>query len=469
MEATLTDFEGSDEAPAPPASAPRMDARTRMLLEAPPLVVLLRLAWPNILVMMAHSATGLVELWYVAHLGVEALTAMALVTPVLILMQNMSQGAMGGGISSAIARALGAGQRDKADAFVFHSIVICAVFGLFFMLVILFAGRPLYRLLGGEGASLEAALTYSGIIFSGMLLIWIFSALASIIRGTGNMLVPGVVICGGLVLLIPLSPCLIFGFGPIPAMGIAGGGIALLIYYALGTLVLGWYVASGRNLARFRVVRLRWAPAREILAVGAVGAVNTLQINITIAGAMALVAAHSNAASVAGLGTGTRLEYLLPPLGFGLGAPLVALVGTNIGAGQGRRALRIALIGGALAFALTEAIGIAAAIWPEAWLRLFETDPEVLATGTAYLRTVGPFFGFFGLGITLYFACQGAGRLGWPLLGGLLRVMTVLGGGWIVLQLTGSLESFFAVYGIGLAAYGLTIAIPVARGSWFRR
>ncbi len=332
-----------------------MDARTRLLLEAPPLVVLLRLAWPNILVMMAHSATGLVELWYVAHLGVEALTAMALVTPVLILMQNMSQGAMGGGISSAIARALGAGQRDKADAFVFHSIVICAAFGLFFMLVILMAGRPLYRLLGGEGASLEAALTYSGIIFSGMVLIWIFSALASIIRGTGNMLVPGLVICGGLVLLVPLSPCLIFGFGPIPAMGIAGGGVALLIYYALGTLVLGWYVASGRNLARFRMVRLRWAPAREILAVGAVGAVNTLQINITIAGAMALVAAHSNAASVAGLGTGTRLEYLLPPLGFGLGAPLVALVGTNIGAGQGRRALRIALIGGALAFALTEA------------------------------------------------------------------------------------------------------------------
>ncbi len=90
-----------------------MDARTRLLLEAPALLVLLRLAWPNILVMMAHSATGLIELWYVAHLGVEALTAMALVTPVLILMQNMSQGAMGGGISSAIARALGAGQREK--------------------------------------------------------------------------------------------------------------------------------------------------------------------------------------------------------------------------------------------------------------------------------------------------------------------------------------------------------------------
>ncbi len=298
-----------------------------------------------------------------------------------------------------------------------------------------------------------AAVTYSGIIFSGMVLIWIFSALASIIRGTGNMLVPGLVICGGLVLLIPLSPCLIFGFGPIPAMGIAGGGIALLIYYALGTLVLGWYIASGRNLARFRVVRLRWALGREILAVGAVGAVNTLQLNVTIAGAMALVAAHSSAASVAGLGTGTRLEYLLAPLGFGLGAPLVALVGTNIGAGQGRRALRIALIGGALAFALTEAIGIAAAIWPEAWLRLFETDPEVLATGSAYLRTVGPFFGFFGLGITVYFACQGAGRLGWPLLGGLLRVVTVLGGGWIVLQLTGSLQAFFAVYGAGLAVY----------------
>ena len=137
---------------------------------------------------------------------------------------------------------------------------------------------------------------------------------------------------------------------------------------------------------------------------------------------------------MAGYGTGARLEYLLVPLVFGLGAPLVALVGTNIGAGQRQRALQVALIGGAVAFGLTEAVGLAAAFWPHAWLDLFGHDPRMVATGTAYLRSVGPTYGFFGLGLALYFASQGAGRLLWPLLAGILRMLIAVGGGWLALS-----------------------------------
>ena len=99
---------------------------------------------------------------------------------------------------------------------------------------------------------------------------------------------------------------------------------------------------------------------------------------------------------------------------------MVALVGTNIGAGQRDRALRIALVGGAIAFALTEAVGVAAAVFPRAWVGLFSSDPQVLEAGSTYLRIVGPFYGFFGLGLALYFSSQGAGRLIWPLTGGFL-------------------------------------------------
>ena len=106
------------------------------------------------------------------------------------------------------------------------------------------------------------------------------------------------------------------------------------------------------------------------------------------------------------------------------------MVGTNIGAGEQARALRIALVGGALAFGITETIGLAAAIWPHAWLGLFGDDPRMLETGTAYLRSVGPAYGFFGLGLSLYFASQGAARLFWPLFAGLLRLLIAVGGGW---------------------------------------
>ncbi|MGA3402933.1 MAG: MATE family efflux transporter [Acetobacteraceae bacterium] len=443
--------------------------RTHMLLHGSIIPTLLRLAWPNILVMLAQASTGLIETWWVSRLGTDALTGMALVFPGFMMMQMLSAGAMGGGISSAIARALGGGRRGEANALVLHAIIINVALGTVFAVLVLMFGRPLYRALGGEAGSLDAALAYSTVVFAGTPLVWLMNALASVIRGTGNMFVPSLAICLGVVLLIPLSPCLIFGIGPFPAMGIAGGGMAVITTTVLTGAVLAWHVCSGRNLARLAWSRLRWPLFADILRVGAVGSVSTLQTTLTVALTTALVGAAAGPDAVAGYGTGSRLEFLLVPLVFGLGAPLVALVGTNIGAGQRARALRVALIGGGLAFAMTETIGVAAALWPHAWLGLFGHDPRMLAAGTAYLRDVGPTYGFFGLGLSLYFASQGAGRLFWPLLAGLLRMVIAVGGGWVVLRLTGSLGWMFAALGVALAAYGLTLGAAIASGAWFRR
>jgi putative MATE family efflux protein len=443
--------------------------RTQALLHGPIVPTLLRLAWPNVLVMLAQAATGLIETWFVAKLGTDALAGMALVFPGLMLTQMISAGAMGGGISSAIARALGAGRREEADALVLHAIVINVALGLTFTLVMLAFGRPIYRALGGAGGELEAALVYSNVVFAGNVLLWLLNGLASVIRGTGNMLVPAAVICGGVAVLVPLSPLLIFGVGPFPALGIAGGGVAMLAFYAAGTAVLAWYILSGRNLARLRRSRLRWRLFRDILGVGAAAALTSLQTNVIIALATALAAFTAGAAAAAGYGTGARLEYLLVPLVFGLGAPLVAMVGTNIGAGERRRALRIALIGGAIAFTVTEAIGVAAALRPEAWLALFSADPRVIAAGASYLRIVGPTYGFFGLALALYFASQGAGRLFWPLAAGFLRMLVAIGGGWLALRLTGSLYWLFAALALGLLVHGLTLAAAIGSGAWFRR
>jgi Na+-driven multidrug efflux pump len=202
--------------------------------------------------------------------------------------------------------------------------------------------------------------------------------------------------------------------------------------------------------------------------VGVAAAVTSLQTNVIIALATALVASTAGAAAAAGYGTSARLEYLLVPLVFGLGAPLVALVGTNIGAGQPQRALRVAFAGGAVAFAITEAIGVAAAVWPQAWISLFSTDPRVIETGAAYLRVVGPAYGFFGLALALYFASQGAGRLFWPLTAGFLRMLVAIGGGWLALRLTGSLTWLFAALALGLVLHGLTLAVAIGTGAWFR-
>jgi putative MATE family efflux protein len=459
----------ASSAPAIETRASALNPRTHLLLHGAIVPTLLRLAWPNILVMLAQASTGLIETWWVSHLGTDALAGMALVFPVFMMMQMLSAGAMGGGISSAIARALGAGNRADADALVLHAIIINGLLGLAFSVLVLAFGPSLYGALGGEGDSLQAALLYSTVVFAGTTLVWLMNAFASVIRGTGNMFVPSLAICLGVVLLIPLSPLLIFGFGPFPALGIAGAGLAVVLTTALTGLVLFWYVLSGRSLVRLRLARLRPALFNDILGVGAVGSISTLQTTLTVALTTALVGTAAGPDAIAGYGTGGRLEYLLVPLVFGLGAPLVALVGTNIGAGQQARALRIALIGGALAFAMTEAVGLAAAIWPAAWLGLFGDNPRMLETGAAYLRSVGPAYGFFGLGLALYFASQGAGRLFWPLFAGLLRMLIAVGGGWAVLRMTGSLGWLFAALSLALVVYGLTLVAAVASGAWFRR
>ncbi len=448
---------------------PVMSPRTRLLLHGPIMATLLRLSWPNVLVMLAQSASGLIETWFVSRLGTQALAGMALVFPGVMLMTMISAGAMGGGISSAIARALGSRRNDDADALVLHALLINVALGAVFSALVLASGPSLYRALGGSEGSLAAALAYSNVVFAANVLLWLMNALASIIRGTGNMLFPAVVTCVGVALLIPLSPCLIFGFGPLAGLGVAGGGAALAVFYAGGSLVLGWYVLAGRAGVRFRMARLRWRMFSEILVVGAVSTLNSVQTNLTVWLTTAMVGQVAGADALAGYGTGARLEYLLIPLVFGLGAPLVAMVGTNIGAGQRARAVNIAWAGAALAFAGTEAIGLAAAAYPAAWLGLFGHDPAMLASGSAYLRSVGPAYGFFGGGLALYFASQGAGRLAWPLTAGAVRLITGIGGGWLMLHLTGSLWGLFAALALGMVLYGGVTAGAIRAGTWFDR
>jgi Na+-driven multidrug efflux pump len=287
-------------------------------------------------------------------------------------------------------------------------------------------------------------------------------------RGTGNMAVPALVTCAGVAVLIPLSPFLIFGWGPFPRFGVAGGAVAILLYYAAGSAAFAFYLRSGRSVIRLKLrgVHLRWPLFADILRVGAVAALITVGTNLTIAIATALVGALGPAA-IAGYGVGTRLEYLLIPLVFGLGGPLVAMVGTNIGAQRPERALRVAWIGAGIAACLCEAIGLAAAMAPHAWLSLFDTAPEMIDAGTRYLQVVGPAYGLFGLGMALYFASQGAGRLLWPLIANLTRLVIAAAGGYVALRLTSSLTGVFTALAVALCAFGLINAAAVASGSWF--
>jgi Na+-driven multidrug efflux pump len=204
----------------------------------------------------------------------------------------------------------------------------------------------------------------------------------------------------------------------------------------------------------------------DILRVGLPGSLNTVFTNLNVVLLTSLVGPFGTFA-LAGYGLGARLEYLQIPLVFGFGSALVTMVGTNIGAGRLARARRVAWVGAGLAAAVTGSIGLFGACFPHLWLGLFSTNPDVLAIGTTYLKIVGPTYGCFGLGLALYFASQGTGRLLWPLLAGGVRLAIAAGGGYIALRwYGGGLPTLFAAIAVALTVYAMVGARSMQADVW---
>src|SRR5258706_5473952 len=187
---------------------------------------------------MFQIAVSVADTHFIGRLGTDALAGLALVFPMLMLLQMTSAGAMGGGVSSAIARALGAGNRDAARTLVAHALIIGVGGGLVFTLLLLGLGHGLYSLLGGRGAALEQALAYSQVVFSGAVLVWIANTLASLLRGSGNTLAPALAFAGTALVQIPLSGALTLGWGPFPQLGISGAAYAYVIAFGFASLVM---------------------------------------------------------------------------------------------------------------------------------------------------------------------------------------------------------------------------------------
>lgn len=454
----------------PANNKPTGTAQRRRLeiVDGPITATLLRLAFPTVLVLVVQTLVGVVETYFVSFLGTEALAGVTLVFPVLMLMQMMSNGGIGGGVSAAVARALGAKRYVDADALVWHSVVLAALFGCVFSIAAFFLGPLLYRSMGGTSQTLRAALTYSGIVFAGSVPIWITALLSAALRGAGNVGVPAKVIIAGAALLLVLSPLLIFGYGPLPTLGVAGGGLAIFIYYVAAAATLTLYLCATDRALRLRIVPLERRLFKEILGVGIPSAIGTIQVNLTVAFVTAAVG-NFGANAIAGFGIASRLDYLQIPIIFGLGTAIVTMVGTNMGAGKVERAYRIAWSGAAIAFGITQTIGIMAALFPKIWMGLFTTDANVQELGSLYLRTVAPAYGAVGVGLALYFASQGIKRVLLPVLAGTVRMILAALIGWAsVLWFGASLSTLFQIVSVAALAYGiLTFAAVLPRVMFF--
>jgi putative MATE family efflux protein len=452
-----------DERPLPLPKAPARNA----LVDGPILPTLLGLAWPNIIAFSAGTCVVIAETSYIGRLGVESLAAIALVFPCVMLTMTMSGGAMGGGVASAIARALGAGDRDRASALAAHALLIGICFGLTFMLGMLIFGPKLLQLLGGRGNVLEQAIAYTQIFFGGAVLPWLMNTMAGVLRGTGNMKLPSLLMLSSATCQIILGGTLGLGLGPIPSFGMRGVAAGSLTAYLISVSVMSWYLFSGRArvVPRLWGLRIQWAMFFDILKVGAVSCFSPLQSVLTISIFTHMLAGFGTEI-LAGYGIGARLEYLLTSVSFAFGIASVPMIGMAIGAGGIARARRIAWTAGMVSFVALGGFGTLIAFFPDLWVNIFTGDAIVRGASREYLATAAPWYAFIGLASSMYFSSQGAAKVVGPVLAQSARLLFIAGGGWWLSTHDATAANFFVLAAASMVVLGTLACASVILTRW---
>jgi putative MATE family efflux protein len=446
-------------------------ARTKLLLEGRILPTLLRLAAPNVLNLLAFAGVITFDGFFLGRIGTNALAGASLAFPWVMLVLQTTNSGMGNGVSSAVARALGAGARERADALVFHAFLLALALGAIFATTMLLGAPLLFRWMGGRDEMLADALAYANVALGGAVCICVLNFLGNAVRGTGNMSLPAAVLIACVIAHIAISPVLIFGAGPWPPLGPAGAGWGLVIPFAAGSAVLIWYLRSGRAAVRlnFRGATPCWSLFADILKVGVPGLINTAITNLSVV-ALTGVAGHLGRETAVAYSMGARLEYILQPVAFGFGTGIVAMVGTNWGARRYGRAREIAWTGGLTVAAISGVIGLVVMLRPVLWMGLFSDDAEIIRLGASYLHIVGPAYALYGLGLGLFFVAQGVGRAVKAVIANAARLFLSAACGLVAITWLGlgprglflAVASGFALYAALLVHAVLTTKEPAA-------
>ncbi len=445
-----------------------MDNRTQEFLTRPIIPLLIRMSAPNTIAFFIQSLVVLTEVWFISRLGTNSLAAVALAFPLLMITQTMSGGALGGAITSAIARSMGADDIEKAERLIWHSIIISLGGAITFLILFLLFGKQLLFLLGGRGEILQESYAYCSILFFGGILLWLSGSLSAVLRGMGNMRFPATLMVITSSIQVILSGGFILGWFGFPKLGVPGAAVAVLISSALMVTVILLKLRSKSIPASLRKERfqLKKFLFDNIFEVAIPASLSPLLVVGTILVLTGLVGRFGTEA-LAGYGIGSRVEFLMIPLIFGIGSAMTSIVGANIGALNIDRAEKVGILGGSTAGFVSILIGLTLAAFPEAWIQFFTDDIKAFEVTKKYIQIVGPFYIFQGIGLSLYFASQGANAMKWPTIATIARfIIACVGGGVSVYWLELGIESIFISSSVAMAIFGLMIFISIKKGAW---
>ena len=445
-----------------------MDNRTQEFLTQPVMPLLIRMSAPNTVAFFIQSIVVLTEVWFISKLGTNSLAAVALAFPLLMITQTMSGGALGGAITSAIARSMGANDIDKAERLIWHSVVISLGGAFTFLLFFLLFGEQLLFLLGGRGDILEESYTYCSYLFLGGLILWLSGSMSAVLRGMGNMRFPATLMICTSFLQVFLSGGFILGWYGFPQIGVPGAAIATLISAFVMVIIIFLKLKSKSIPVKLRLKQLILSKDlfNNIFEVAIPASVSPLLTVGTILVLTGLVGTFGTEA-LAGYGIGSRVEFLMIPLIFGIGTAMTSIVGANIGAKNIIRAETVGIYGGTSAGVVSIFIGLTLALFPDAWIQFFTDDMKAFEVTKLYIQIVGPFYIFQGIGLSLYFASQGANAMKWPTIATIARFLIAsIGGGISVHWLGFGIGSIFISSAIAMMIFGTMIFVSIKKGAW---
>ncbi len=445
-----------------------MDKRTQEFLTKPVMPLLIRMSAPNTVAFFIQSIVVLTEVWFISKLGTNSLAAVALAFPLLMITQTMSGGALGGAITSAIARSMGANDIDKAERLIWHSVVISLGGAFTFLLLFLLFGEQLLFLLGGRGDILKESYTYCSYLFLGGLILWLSGSMSAVLRGMGNMRFPATLMICTSFLQVFLSGGFILGWYGFPQIGVPGAAIATLISACVMVVIIFLKLMSKSIPVKLRLKQLILSRDlfNNIFEVAIPASVSPLLTVGTILVLTGLVGTFGTEA-LAGYGIGSRVEFLMIPLIFGIGTAMTSIVGANIGAKNIIRAETVGIYGGTSAGVVSIFIGLILALFPDAWIQFFTDDVKAFEVTKLYIQIVGPFYIFQGIGLSLYFASQGANAMKWPTIATIARFLIAsIGGGISVHWLGYGIGSVFIASAIAMMIFGTMIFVSIKKGAW---
>jgi len=430
--------------------------------------LLIRMSAPNTVAFFIQSIVVLTEVWFISKLGTNALAAVALAFPLLMITQTMSGGALGGAITSAIARSMGANDIDKAERLIWHSVVISLGGAFTFLLFFLLFGEQLLFLLGGRGAILKESYIYCSYLFLGGLILWLSGSMSAVLRGMGNMRFPAILMICTSFLQVFLSGGLILGWYGFPQIGVPGAAIATIISASVMVIIIFLKLMSESIPVKLRLKQLILSRDlfNNIFEVAIPASVSPLLTVGTILVLTGLVGTFGTEA-LAGYGIGSRVEFLMIPLIFGIGTAMTSIVGANIGAKNIKRAEMVGIHGGISAGIISIFIGLTLALFPDAWIQFFTDDVKAFEVTKLYIQIVGPFYIFQGIGLSLYFASQGANAMKWPTIATIARFLIASIGGSISVHWLGyGIGSVFIASAVAMIIFGTMIFVSIKKGAW---